>query len=40
MRFGDHTDPNTPYMYHCHMLQHEDDGMMGQLVVLWRISRR
>jgi FtsP/CotA-like multicopper oxidase with cupredoxin domain len=22
-----------PYMYHCHMLTHEDDGMMGQFVV-------
>ena len=34
MRFSDHTDPNTPYMYHCHLLQHEDEGMMGQFVVL------
>jgi FtsP/CotA-like multicopper oxidase with cupredoxin domain len=34
MRFSDHTDPNTPYMYHCHLLQHEDNGMMGQFVVL------
>ncbi|MFC5825292.1 multicopper oxidase family protein [Nonomuraea insulae] len=34
MRFSDHTDPNMPYMYHCHLLQHEDDGMMGQFVVL------
>lgn len=34
MRFTDHTDPNAPYMYHCHLLQHEDDGMMGQFVVL------
>jgi blue copper oxidase len=23
-----------PYMYHCHMLTHEDHGMMGQFVVL------
>lgn len=22
-----------PYMYHCHMLTHEDDGMMGSFVV-------
>jgi hypothetical protein len=21
-------------MYHCHMLAHEDDGMMGQFVVV------
>ena len=34
MRFTDHTDPDVPYMYHCHLLQHEDDGMMGQFVVL------
>jgi len=23
----------VPYMYHCHMLKHEDDGMMGQFNV-------
>ncbi|MCF6351207.1 MAG: multicopper oxidase domain-containing protein [Flavobacteriaceae bacterium] len=23
----------VPYMYHCHMLMHEDGGMMGQFVV-------
>ncbi|MFE3738299.1 multicopper oxidase family protein [Streptomyces sp. NPDC059134] len=34
IRFGSHTDPDTPYMYHCHLLQHEDNGMMGQFVVL------
>ncbi|HET8993198.1 MAG TPA: multicopper oxidase domain-containing protein [Rhodococcus sp. (in: high G+C Gram-positive bacteria)] len=34
MRFDDHTDPNVPYMYHCHVLRHEDDGMMGQFVVV------
>ncbi|MFD7065467.1 multicopper oxidase family protein [Streptomyces sp. NPDC059906] len=34
LRFRDHTDPNMPYMYHCHLLQHEDNGMMGQFVVL------
>lgn len=33
-RFEDFADPTTPYMYHCHMLPHEDDGMMGQFVVL------
>ncbi len=27
-------DPNMPYMYHCHILVHEDSGMMGQFVVL------
>ncbi|MDG9726727.1 multicopper oxidase family protein [Streptomyces sp. DH41] len=34
MRFTDHSDPKTPYMFHCHMLYHEDQGMMGQFVVL------
>jgi hypothetical protein len=23
-----------PYMFHCHLLQHEDNGMMGQFVVV------
>jgi FtsP/CotA-like multicopper oxidase with cupredoxin domain len=34
MRFTDYADPQTPYMYHCHLLWHEDDGMMGQFVVV------
>jgi FtsP/CotA-like multicopper oxidase with cupredoxin domain len=25
-----------PYMFHCHILQHEDRGMMGQFVVVER----
>ncbi|MFI7338618.1 multicopper oxidase family protein [Streptomyces sp. NPDC050085] len=29
-------DPHTPYMYHCHLLWHEDMGMMGQFVVVDR----
>lgn len=33
-RFEDHADPDVPYMFHCHVLQHEDDGMMGQFVVV------
>jgi FtsP/CotA-like multicopper oxidase with cupredoxin domain len=33
MRFTDHTDPDRPYMFHCHLLRHEDEGMMGQFVV-------
>lgn len=33
-RFEDFADPDTPYMYHCHMLMHEDEGMMGQFVVV------
>lgn len=31
-KFEDFAGP-TPYMYHCHILMHEDDGMMGQFVV-------
>jgi blue copper oxidase len=34
MRFTDYADPDRPYMYHCHLLQHEDNGMMGQFVVV------
>jgi FtsP/CotA-like multicopper oxidase with cupredoxin domain len=34
VRFEEHTDPDLPYMYHCHILEHEDAGMMGQFVVL------
>ncbi|MCT2584945.1 multicopper oxidase family protein [Actinophytocola gossypii] len=34
LRFTDHTDPAVPYMYHCHLLWHEDKGMMGQFVVV------
>lgn len=36
LRFDDYADPTMPYMYHCHMLQHEDEGMMGQFVVIER----
>jgi len=32
--FEDFTNPVIPYMYHCHMLPHEDAGMMGQFVVI------
>lgn len=33
MKFEDFADTTVPYMYHCHVLMHEDDGMMGQFVV-------
>ena len=33
LRFEDYADPDLPYMYHCHILEHEDAGMMGQFVV-------
>ncbi len=32
--FTEDADPTTPYMYHCHLLWHEDQGMMGQFLVL------
>lgn len=34
MRFPEFSDPHNPYMYHCHILEHEDMGMMGQFVVV------
>jgi blue copper oxidase len=34
VRFTDDTDPAMPFMFHCHLLQHEDNGMMGQFVVV------
>lgn len=34
VRFTGHTDPDLPFMFHCHLLRHEDQGMMGQLVVV------
>jgi bilirubin oxidase len=33
-KFETFSDPMTPYMYHCHLLHHEDDGMMGSFVVI------
>lgn len=32
-RFDDFINDTVPYMYHCHLLTHEDGGMMGQFVV-------
>ncbi len=34
VEFGTSTDPHMPYMFHCHLLQHEDQGMMAQFVVV------
>ncbi|MVU82484.1 multicopper oxidase domain-containing protein [Nocardia sp. ET3-3] len=34
MRFTGPADPAHPYMYHCHLLRHEDAGMMGQFLIL------
>lgn len=32
-KFEDFANDTIPYMYHCHLLHHEDDGMMGSFVV-------
>lgn len=33
-KFEDFADDSVPYMYHCHLLHHEDDGMMQSFVVI------
>ncbi|MEV5528959.1 multicopper oxidase family protein [Streptomyces prunicolor] len=33
LRFTGTSDPDHPYMFHCHLLFHEDSGMMGQFIV-------
>ncbi|NKB32897.1 MAG: multicopper oxidase domain-containing protein [Pseudomonadales bacterium] len=33
MRFENFSDSENAYMYHCHILEHEDNGMMGQFTV-------
>jgi blue copper oxidase len=33
-KFTTFADPYVPYMYHCHLLHHEDDGMMGTFLVI------
>lgn len=32
-RFDDFASDTDPYMYHCHMSNHEDGGLMGQFLV-------
>ena len=34
VKMTDFTDPTIPYMFHCHILEHEDSGMMGQFLVV------
>jgi len=34
VKMTDYTDSTVPYMYHCHFLEHEDAGLMGQFVVV------
>lgn len=38
MKFEDFSDAMMPYMYHCHILSHEDNGMMGQFLVTARTT--
>jgi bilirubin oxidase len=33
-KFEDYADALHPFMYHCHISLHEDEGMMGQFVVV------
>ena len=33
-RFQDYADSLHPFMFHCHIALHEDEGMMGQFVVV------
>jgi hypothetical protein len=33
-KFEDFADNAVPYMYHCHLLHHEDEGMMGSFLVM------
>lgn len=40
VELGDYADPDVPYMFHCHVLQHQDRGMMGQFVVVDAAPRR
>lgn len=40
MRFPEYSDSHLPFMYHCHILEHEDMGMMGQFVVVNKSTRK
>ncbi len=33
-RFNSYAAEDTPYMFHCHILDHEDLGMMGQFLIV------
>ncbi|GAB5558779.1 MAG: multicopper oxidase domain-containing protein [Synoicihabitans sp.] len=33
-QFTTYSSTHVPYMYHCHILEHEDGGMMGQFLVV------
>ena len=33
-KFDDYASDTAPFMYHCHMANHEDGGLMGQFLVV------
>jgi FtsP/CotA-like multicopper oxidase with cupredoxin domain len=33
-KFEDYASNDHPFMYHCHMSNHEDEGLMGQFLVV------
>lgn len=33
-KFDDYASTTHPFMYHCHMANHEDGGLMGQFLVV------
>jgi len=33
-KFDDYASDDAPFMYHCHMANHEDGGLMGQFLVV------
>jgi FtsP/CotA-like multicopper oxidase with cupredoxin domain len=37
-KFDNYADPLHPFMYHCHIALHEDEGMMGQFIVTDKTS--
>lgn len=39
-KFDDFADPLHPFMYHCHIALHEDEGMMGQFIVTSTTANR
>jgi FtsP/CotA-like multicopper oxidase with cupredoxin domain len=39
-RFPEFSDTHIPYMFHCHILEHEDMGMMGQFVVVGKDTNK
>jgi len=39
MRLPEHSNSHLPYMFHCHILEHEDMGMIGQFVVVDKATK-